>query len=98
MKIRHTTNTLDGYIFWNASLKDEEDKKETQRAWGIYIHGLKKRQAHLLYKSTTNKTLRENKEPIRIEPKYWEIPKGARLNKGFLYRGMTCPPHLGFLK
>ena len=45
-----------------------------------------------------NKTLRENKDPIRIGPKYWEIPEGARLNKGVLYGGMTCPPRLGFLK
>ena len=45
-----------------------------------------------------NKTLRENKDPIRVEPKYWEIPEGARLNEGFLYGGMICPPRLGFLK
>ena len=47
-----------------------------------------KRQAHLLYRSTVNKRLRENKDPT----------KGARLNEGFLYRRMTCPPRLGFLK
>ena len=42
--------------------------------------------------------LRENKEPMKIEPKRWEIPEKARLNEGFLYGGMTCPPCLGFLK
>ena len=43
-------------------------------------------------------TLQENKVPTKMEPKRWEIPEDARLNEGFLYRGMTCPPHLGFLK
>ena len=57
-----------------------------------------KRQTHLLYSSTVNKRLRENKDPTKIEPKHWEIPEGARLNEGFLYRRMTCPPCLGFLK
>ena len=48
--------------------------------------------------SPASKTLRENKEPMKIEPKHWEIPEGRHLNEGFLYGGMTCPPRLGFLK
>ena len=45
-----------------------------------------------------SKTLRENKEPMKIEPKRWEIPEEARLNEGLLYGGMTCPPRLGFFE
>ena len=57
-----------------------------------------KRQAHRPYRSTANKTLQENKVPMKIKPKRWEIAEDARLNEGFLYRGMTCPPRLEFLK
>ena len=57
-----------------------------------------KRQGRLLYRSTVNKTLRENKDLMKIEPKHREIPEGVCLNEGFLYGGMTCPPRLGFLK
>ena len=57
-----------------------------------------KRQGRLLYRSTVNKTLRENKDPMKIKPKRWETLEGERLNRGFLYGGMTCPSRLGFLK
>ena len=46
------------------------------------------------YKQNTT----QNKDLIKIGPKRWEIPKGARLNEGFFYGGMTCPPCLGFFK
>ena len=54
--------------------------------------------AHLSYRSIVNKKLQENKVPTKIEPKRWEIAEDACLNERFLYRGMTCPPRLGFLK
>ena len=85
---------------WRGQLKRIKTRPDGPDQMGLTdpCPWVEKRQAHLLYRSIMNKTLRENKDPMKIEPKHWEIPEGARLNEGFLYGGMTCSPRLGFLK
>ena len=80
----------------------EEDKNEVRRAWqdgpdGSMSMGWKEASPSPI-KGHCEQTLQENKVTTKMEPKRWEIAEDARLNEGFLYRGMTCPPRLGFLK